>query len=1286
MMRAIRLFKNNKACWFFSLSRCGSAISFVSTVIALSFLIIFQTSSAQQPEIHRFQKFELNVNPVADISNPLIRNLAQRHYHDWANNFIYNKDSICLEARFTACDGTCKTINGFYFEEWRFKTPPGPTSDGSWSFLQTNEPERSSGMDSSWKVRFTPEVEGLYHYELKFVAPGRDLTEIVDTGSFRCLPAISEKDGFTRFVDGEYFENADGSSFKALGINAFSYPQWINPAPIANYYDTLFVRIKENGGNVARICINNFDGISLTGFRRFEEGGRYHLRELSQADAFCFDTIVALAEKHHIRLDVRFYHGQNLIKHLWDTLNAFNANRTHPWGNNTYDPGVCNNPVDFFTNPDAIRIQNHLYKYMIDRWGYSTSIFSWEAFAECDGSNDYKPHFPSWHAIHLDTIRSYDPYHRPATTSFQGLAYDDNMNKTSYINTLNHADYMVLHRYLGQLDAGKNNHYPYSDHESRMFYKLLNGTSHNEGFRQKLWSGIRKPVQITESGNFCPGPDAPPAELHGCYTIWDSMALCYHQLMWSNLMQGGLGPYYDFNDPVFIDTAKAGIPATHTLKQLKGISRFMDYMPSLGKFSYETFIKYSDYPDNTFGYLLKNPASNDIYGYIYDDNYQYNAFIEDLIDSISPSNPKPWTQSHPYLGDFNPDHKPIKKSTSNQVFISNKVVDPGRKIIRWFDTESGDMVATDHAEVDQGENLIIILPVTIQDSDYGDAAFIIEPTDAGWDNEALANPSDQVLSLSDILYSRGNLYYLSNSSEKPRRIKNTLKDLWFDDVVTSQAASTDRTGFAINRQTEDLFYVNSTGQLCKLTREANGSYSYAVICDTNSLVSMHSEIHWSSATGLYCINAHHGNKLSVISNTGGQWQPPAVLDANAPAASSTRGFALKKGQRDTLFYFNRNDGYIYRMYPDAYNNWQYTPTYQDRNFKGRKYTELHCGTGNDLFYVGEAGELCVLTHFANDWHVWMVNVKAPKVLAGTGFAVDTLEEYAVWYAGIDRNIYKLYDNGSQWIWQQFNLANSSCQGVKDNSDIVVANGQVFFVAQSDGKIHRLRQIFEVPFTVEGSTTGQYDVWDVSGVDGNERVYKFYLPETRSIDVTTCGGITNYDTKVEIFKQDGSSTGYSNDNGTCNLSGTFSTLRDVLLPGGYYFVVVDGAQGTTGDFTLTVEDPCQGLKHIDGMGLINDTTWAGNSRICGGLEIGSGVALTVKCNVRFLEHTGILIHPGGKLILDGGHLTAVDCADFWDGIQVQGNPELQQLPANQGVLKIINGGTISRAKYAIQVPR
>nr|NQU91222.1 T9SS type A sorting domain-containing protein [Bacteroidota bacterium] len=84
-----------------------------------------------------------------------------------------------------------------------------------------------------------------------------------------------------------------------------------------------------------------------------------------------------------------------------------------------------------------------------------------------------------------------------------------------------------------------------------------------------------------------------------------------------------------------------------------------------------------------------------------------------------------------------------------------------------------------------------------------------------------------------------------------------------------------------------------------------------------------------------------------------------------------------------------------------------------------------------------------------------------------------------------------------------------------------------------------------------------------------------------------------------------------------------------------------------------------------------------------IVVQNGAVLEIYDAVLFHEDAKIIIQPGGKLILDGGTLTNA-CGDYWQGIEVWGNPSASQIAANQGILEVKHGGTIENAEVAVRV--
>ena len=129
-------------------------------------------------------------------------------------------------------------------------------------------------------------------------------------------------------------------------------------------------------------------------------------------------------------------------------------------------------------------------------------------------------------------------------------------------------------------------------------------------------------------------------------------------------------------------------------------------------------------------------------------------------------------------------------------------------------------------------------------------------------------------------------------------------------------------------------------------------------------------------------------------------------------------------------------------------------------------------------------------------------------------------------------------------------------------------------------------IDNLPFFANGSNVGMGDDWPVnSGItQGADVAYTFDVYETVTIDVSLCAVATNYDCRLEIFTNDDPeclnpvSTGYENDDGwiDCAIEQPDQQFEPSLLTGvtlvpGQYYIVVDGFDGDTGNYGITVTE-------------------------------------------------------------------------------------------------------------------
>jgi len=114
-------------------------------------------------------------------------------------------------------------------------------------------------------------------------------------------------------------------------------------------------------------------------------------------------------------------------------------------------------------------------------------------------------------------------------------------------------------------------------------------------------------------------------------------------------------------------------------------------------------------------------------------------------------------------------------------------------------------------------------------------------------------------------------------------------------------------------------------------------------------------------------------------------------------------------------------------------------------------------------------------------------------------------------------------------------------------------------------------ISDISATQFGRAIDEEDDWLVQGANGPDMDYKIYSEYGGYYDISTCHENTDYDTKLEIFYMDGTTTwwNYNDDDWDCIINDLSSTIFEAYLDPGYYFLVADGWGGLTGNFGLNI---------------------------------------------------------------------------------------------------------------------
>ncbi len=323
-------------------------------------------------QVPRYEKFEITLTLGNSYTNP------------------FDPDEVRVDGYFTSPSGVTFIQPGFYYQAYRLTTNNG---------VETYTP---SG-DPAWKVRFSPRETGAYQYFVRVT----DASGSTDTSIAAFDATSSTNRGFISVSrkNSRYFEYDNGAPFIGLGLNVGWWQFENMRISTYNYY---LSHMQEYKANLARVWMVNSgkDQDWILSIQDESLGSDYNLEE-----AWAFDNILDLAHQK----------GVVLLLTL-DDVNQY----TYNWPDNLYNSvngGPCSFRSQIFTNADARRYQQRIFRYIVARWGYSPSILSWELFNEIDELQWSDPGYWDWQALidwHQDMaqyIRSIDAHRHLVNTS-----------------------------------------------------------------------------------------------------------------------------------------------------------------------------------------------------------------------------------------------------------------------------------------------------------------------------------------------------------------------------------------------------------------------------------------------------------------------------------------------------------------------------------------------------------------------------------------------------------------------------------------------------------------------------------------------------------------------------------------------------------------------------------------------------------------------------------------------------------------------------------------------------
>jgi hypothetical protein len=180
----------------------------------------------------------------------------------------------------------------------------------------------------------------------------------------------------------------------------------------AGFYEPFFHHLSAAGGNLVRLWMTN-SGTRASWILSIQD--RVLGAEFNQRESWLLDRIVDQAEREGIRLLVTL-----------EDVNELGRN----WEDNLYNRalgGPLERPSHYFTNPQALRYQKGVLRYVVARWGYSPSVFAWELFNEIDllersDRSLTRGELRRWHRDMARYLREIDPHRHLVGTSTKSFA------------------------------------------------------------------------------------------------------------------------------------------------------------------------------------------------------------------------------------------------------------------------------------------------------------------------------------------------------------------------------------------------------------------------------------------------------------------------------------------------------------------------------------------------------------------------------------------------------------------------------------------------------------------------------------------------------------------------------------------------------------------------------------------------------------------------------------------------------------------------------------------------
>jgi hypothetical protein len=453
--------------------------------------------------IPKYSRFEVGIVLPAAIQQQ-IDNFFDPNYS--GSNAInpYNQNAIQVTCTYKNSNGNIYTRYGFYYREYTVVPPPASNLSKMWVEVPT---------DYKFRIRFAPPETGLF-LGIISVAVNNSTTPYIAEFEFSVAQSSNLGHLDMSTTPGNLkMEYPNGTKFFGVGRNIpwannhiYTYPttpantyclatsaDWIEEPSSPETHDDHRAIISDfgnNGGNLARIRLDNWSvpietidiRIMDTVQQKNDLGKSLNNYDNNQYFMWEMDRTLGVCEQKDIKIMLSILCNTSFY------INGF-------WPRNPYSTLLGTSMSDrnkFFTDTTAKEIFRRRLFYILNRWGYSTSIGMWQLINETENIEGYDtipfPTLPQdigkWVCEMRTYLRALYPSH-PVTNGTTRVTNDMYLGgNTKYANNfVNCLDIYSSNNYAPEWDITNQQHFSLindafdaAENRHTKFWKTTNGS------------------------------------------------------------------------------------------------------------------------------------------------------------------------------------------------------------------------------------------------------------------------------------------------------------------------------------------------------------------------------------------------------------------------------------------------------------------------------------------------------------------------------------------------------------------------------------------------------------------------------------------------------------------------------------------------------------------------------------------------------------------------------------------------------------------------------------------